>query len=172
MLISSLLWGICSLLDFGLLAAVVEVSKSAHKSKRKPWINLKKKKKIYIYIYIYVNKKNRLFSALLLENLQKKCSGSFIFALKHCECDAWLPVHPRSKATPLALLMLMCPLRITGALDCTHMRVGMLLRLPQCSDEWATIVNCRVLLGQWHLQCSKYLVDSAQRAQGMCSVEL
>ena len=112
---------------------------------------------IYIYIYIYVC----VCMSQKITHLEK-CSLSFLFALRHRDCDAQLPVHPRSSALLLFLCSHLCaPSGSRGLRE-------VLLCLPQCwLDERVTTTVCC-----WLLQCSKYFIDSALRAQGMCSVKL
>ena len=47
---------------------------------------------MYIYIYMYVNKKNRLFSTLPLENLLPSVICCLLFQFKHLQCGLLCPV--------------------------------------------------------------------------------
>ena len=100
-----------------------------------------------VYMYMYMSQKS-LICRLPRQKYPEKRSWSFLFALRHRECAARLPVHSRSSTTPVPLLKLVCPFK--GCRDPgVHTRVhwdwlvGVLLHLPQCwLDEWATTTVC------------------------------
>ena len=111
--------------------------------------------------------KNYLFGVFLVKKSPEKHSWSLLFALRYHECDSWLPVNLRSSAAPVSLFTVVCPLGVARALECTHTcsLIGRCVATPSTS-EWAMTTVCC-----WRLQCSIF-TDSAQRAQGMCSVLL
>ena len=70
----------------------------------------------------------RFFSAKISPEKRPWC---FPFALRCCECDSWLPVHPRSSATPVFFFACTCvPLRGHGV--CGH-GVRVVRRVVRCS---------------------------------------
>ena len=62
---------------------------------------------VYIFIYVYMSLRNRSFGVDQSKNLRKE---SFLFALRHHECDTRLLVLGYS----CFLLVLVCPLGLQG----------------------------------------------------------
>ena len=128
---------------------------------------------LFVCMWICHNSQNIThLASSWLKKSPEKCSGCSPYALRHCECDSWLLVHSRLSATPVSLLMLLCPLRVAGpgVQTSAHWLVGMLLCIPQCwLDKWVTIkvsvTNCSVLLASAVQQVLHWQCSASQHAQ-------
>ena len=66
-----------------------------------------------IFVYMHVSQNISCFVSCQSKNVQESTHAAFLLYLC-CECDGQLPVHSKLSASPISLLMLVCPHKVAG----------------------------------------------------------